>query len=69
MPKRKRGQEGKAQQVTRKDNLTKRMRTQTREKSFQCSVCSYRCSYKSHLTRHMRTHTGEKSFQCSVCSY
>ena len=70
MPKRKRGNEGEAQQAMQKDNPTKHMRTHTGEKKLlQCSFCSYRCSYKSHLTRHLRTHTGEKPFQCPLCSY
>jgi len=39
------------------------------EKTFECSVCHYRCCYLSRLKRHQLIHSGEKPHGCTVCDY
>lgn len=38
-------------------------------KSFQCSVCNKRYSFKEYLVKHMKIHAGvdRKKFQCEFC--
>ncbi|KAB7498104.1 Zinc finger protein 26 [Armadillidium nasatum] len=39
----------------------------TREKPFECYVCSKKFVLKRDLQTHSRTHTGEKPYECSKC--
>ncbi|XP_053268285.1 gastrula zinc finger protein XlCGF48.2 [Pleuronectes platessa] len=43
------------------------MGCKTEKKSFSCSQCGKRYSYKGDLNKHVRSHTGEKQFSCSEC--
>ncbi|XP_061897131.1 zinc finger protein 771-like isoform X12 [Entelurus aequoreus] len=49
-------------------NMESHMRTQTRQKPFNCSVCGKTLSKKSVLRIHMKIHTGETPYSCSVCA-
>ncbi|KAL7644840.1 UNVERIFIED_CONTAM: hypothetical protein RMT77_004657 [Armadillidium vulgare] len=40
----------------------------TKEKPFQCPVCSKRFSSKTNFNIHVRIHTGEKPYQCDKCN-
>ena len=64
---------------TASDEAEKRKpRTNSHTKSFHCSLCSKRFSFKEELEEHMLTHTSDelgnenymqKSFACSECSF
>ena len=43
------------------------MRIHTKEKPYQCDLCSKRFIRKSDMKVHMRIHTKEKPYQCEVC--
>lgn len=53
-----------------KDTLTTRLRKQSVEKPYICTLCDYRCTQKSYLVRHIQCkHTGEKPFVCDLCGF
>ena len=47
--------------------LTRHMRTHTKEKPYECDVCEERFRESHHLKDHMRTHTNEKPYECDMC--
>ena len=48
-------------------DLTRHVRTHTKEKSYECDVCEKRFSRADGLKTHMRIHTNEKPYECDVC--
>ncbi|XP_077376507.1 uncharacterized protein LOC144018175 [Festucalex cinctus] len=50
-----------------KRDLKVHMRSHTREKPFNCSICDKSFTRKKKLNMRTRTHAGEKPFICSVC--
>jgi len=40
---------------------------QSRERKFECSVCSKRFRSRYHLVRHSSSHCGEKPYKCYLC--
>jgi KRAB domain-containing zinc finger protein len=49
-------------------SLKQHLRVHTRDKAFNCSLCSKSFALASQLRQHERVHTGEKPFSCSQCS-
>lgn len=45
-------------------DLNYHMRTHTKEKPYQCTICGKTMTMQSHLVQHMRIHTGERPFKC-----
>ena len=38
------------------------------KKSFNCTICDYKCFHKGSLTKHVRAiHEEKKAFHCSIC--
>ena len=54
--------------VNQSGKLTKRLRNQTGEKSYQCTQCNKAFNQSCDLTKHLRTHTSEKPYQCTQCN-
>lgn len=48
-------------------HILEHYRVHTKEKPFQCSICSVRFSLKSNMNRHMKIHTGERPHKCDIC--
>ena len=49
-------------------NLTRHIRTHTREKRYICDVCNKGFTDNGNLTRHIRIHTREKRYICDICN-
>jgi len=51
-------------------NLKRHSRINTRDESYQCTICNYSCSSPGDLERHNRNHTGVrvKPYTCTVCN-
>lgn len=47
--------------------LRQHMLSHTKEKPYECRICSQRFSIRSNLKRHTMTHTGERPHVCEIC--
>ncbi|AXN91140.1 putative zinc-finger containing protein [Namao virus] len=51
-----------------KHSLPRHLNIHTREKQYQCNICSKIFTQKTHLTMHTMTHTGHKPHVCTKCN-
>lgn len=55
---------------SRKSHLTNHVKyIHTKEKTFSCHICNFKCVTNSDLKKHLKKHTGEKPFICDMCDY
>ena len=54
---------------SRKVKLNAHIMTDTRQKSYACSQCEYKCRGRKEILSHMDNHKGSKVLQCNECDY
>lgn len=48
-------------------NLTRHLRTHSKQKKFQCGDCDKKFNRSDDLRRHQLSHSGAKNYKCSIC--